>query len=85
MAYTDQKKGNVAPGFFQVTTYTKICELHFKAEDIKVHSNSGKKEVKKGAKPCKLECWSKSIVNRREKKNQESHHFVGLSKRAGLH
>ena len=68
MAYTDQKKGKRCSRFFQVTTYTKICELHFKAEDIKVHSNSGKKEVKKGAEPCKLECWPKSTVHQREEK-----------------
>ena len=41
-----KRRENVAPDFFQVTTYTNICELHFKEEDIKVHSNSGKKEVK---------------------------------------
>ena len=59
-----KRRENVAPDFFQVTTYTKICELHFKAEDIKVHSNSGKKEVKKE----EFECWPKSTVNQREEK-----------------
>ena len=38
---------------FTITNYTRICEFHFKSDDINVSLGIGRKTLKKGAIPCK--------------------------------
>ena len=56
-----RRKENTKPDYFHVSTHTRICELHFRAEDIKVQFNSGRKVLKEGSEPCVFSCWPQNL------------------------
>ena len=69
-----RRKENTKPDYFHVSTHNRICELHFRAEDIKVQFNSGKKTLKEGSEQCAFTCWPQNLQKKNAKTPRKSPH-----------